>query len=719
MSPAREEGRLSGGAAWFATAGVSLLLVLVPLAWWPGDVYGLVKWVLAGILATLAAAVWLAASLADGSFRLRRSAINAPLALLFLWSLASLLSGTHPYHAGRRLHEISLFVLVFLVVSSTADGARRRAALAAAACAGLAAVSALGVAHYAGLFPVESPWGAGLGRRVYATMLNPNFLADFIICLFPLALALFSMRAIGRLAAAPLALVLALSFLCLLFTVSWGGWAGWLVAALLFLRLAAGRCRAHLRPGRAAAALGLCAAAAAAFLWLHRATVAADDTGMRTRYLYWRACVRMIRERPIAGHGLNAFAPEAPARLARIAASDFPAGVPAGAVAVYEGNFAHNEYLGVWVELGVVGLLLAAWLAAAVFSQGARNLAAGGGPLEAAIDAGGACGIAALLVQSTVSYPFRVPASAVAAAVLMGLIGSGAAAGRARVALDGIPAAARAALAAALIAAWASLVPRLAAPLAGETRYVEARRASALGDWEAARRLCLEAAAFPVTEPEFYDLLGEANERLGLSAAAAEAYARKLELKPHDVHANVRLGILSAGAGREDLAAAHFTAAIGMERRDEAPGRVRLAELMERGGRPLEARALLEAGLPGRGGDWMLRNSIGVAAAAAGDYSRALGEFTAAAASGGETPRHNRRVLLAHMAGSAPGPPGRGSFIGPSEHDLVEARIGRARAALRAGDAGRARAELDELLDRFPGHGVAAALRAAAGGMTP
>ena len=34
--------------AWAAVAGAWVLFVLVPLAWWPRDPYGLVKWVLMG-----------------------------------------------------------------------------------------------------------------------------------------------------------------------------------------------------------------------------------------------------------------------------------------------------------------------------------------------------------------------------------------------------------------------------------------------------------------------------------------------------------------------------------------------------------------------------------------------------------------------------------------------------------------------------------------------
>jgi len=630
MRDTNDELRTTGDAAdafppfssWFTVLGVSMLLVVVPLAWWPRDVYGLIKWVIVFIVATAAAAVWISSSLLSGEFSIRRNGINLPLALLLLWSSLSLWTGTHRWHTERRLAELAAFALLYAVIANTAGTRRGRAFLVASALTGVSAISLLGVAHYVGLFRLDSPWGTGLGRRVYGTMLNPNFLADYLTSIFPLALSLFALsgtRGAGVLPAG----AMAASFLCLLFTVSWGGWSGWFVSAMVCLRIGLPRCPSPSARARLAIPVAVLAALLVLFMYLNRSTVAADSSGMRSRFLYWRASLAMIRERPIIGFGLNAFQPNIPKRLTAVIASDFPDGVPAGTVTVYEGNFAHNEPLGIWLETGIVGLAIFVWLVVRFYAQAMRNLRSAGHGEEVAIGIGAIGGMTAALVQSLVSYPFRLPATTVSLALLMGLVGSGAATRTTRVGFGAVPAAARWILAAAVVAGWIALVPRVTRPIGGEDLYVRARHASAYGDWRFARDRCREALRHSITEPELFDLLGESEERLGNYRGAVDAFQRKLALKPYDVYANVKLGRVYDVLGMEERAAERFAAALALERHDSADGRVRLAEVLLRRGRTGEALGLLREGLRRHRSDWMLRNALGIACASGGDRAAA------------------------------------------------------------------------------------------------
>lgn len=579
-----------------AVAGVATLFVLVPLAWWPKDPYGLVKWTLVGMVATLAASLRLASFLAAGETPFRRNAMNLPLFLLLAWSCLSLWSGPPAYYVRWRLCELLFFALLYVALVAGADTPGRRTLAAAGALAGLAAISLLGIGHFAGLFGVESPWGTGLGRRVYATMLNPNYLADFIVGLFPLSLAFFVFHAPRLRHRAVFAAVAFVSCACLLFTVSWGGWLGWLVSIGVLAGFARGRCRRGAALPRFAALVALLFACFGAFLFANRHTVAADYTGMRTRLLYWRASWAMIRERPVVGHGLNSFQPYISRYLTEIVAADFPGGVPEGGVTVYEGNFAHNELLATWLETGLVGVALLAWLLGAFFSQAARNLSRDAGPLEAALNVGAAGGVTAMLAQGMVSYPFRVPASMTALAFLFAVVGSGAATVPLRLSCVRLPAAGRAVLALLAAAAGPALLPAIASPLRGERRYVEARYASFAGAWERARSRCREALRRSVTEPEAYDLLGEAEERCGSPGEAIEAYRRKLELMPFDVRAHTRLGVLYSLLEMEAEAERHLREAVSLERHDSAEARLRLARMLSRRGGEAEARHLLEEG---------------------------------------------------------------------------------------------------------------------------
>lgn len=688
-------------ASWCAIACVSGLLIAVPLGWWPKDLYGLVKWVMVDMAVIACVAVFIAASLIEGRFTFRRNALNLPLALLIAWSSLSLAVGPHRYYVTKRLHEMLLLAVIYVLLGGAVSTRARKIALAVSALAGLAVISMLGIAHYFGYFPVDSPWGGGLGKRVYATMLNPNFLADFIISLFPLALACFVFVARGRVVSALLAAVMIASFLCLLFTVSWGGMLGWAVSVLLLIAFARGKCRRYAGKRRLFAMLAVLLTIVLLFICLNRATVAADYSGMKYRILYWRASLRMIAERPFTGFGLNSFQPLIPRYLTGVIMSDMKAGVPgrAGYVTVYEGVYAHNEYLALAIELGVVGLLLFVWLVWRLYRQAVRNLRSEGDATEAALQAAAMCGVAALLAQSIVNYPLRVPASAVSFAVLMAFVGSGCATRTARMGCTGIPTSLRWVLAIVALAGGAALIPLAARPLIGERLYVEGRYASYRGDWPVVRDRCRAALRYSITEPELFDLLGETEERLGNLAGAIWAFLRKLELKPYDVYADLKLGTLYERLGMERAAAAYFAQALAHERHDSAEGRERLAELMVRRGRREEARALLEAGLPVHGSEWMLRNSLGIAHAAGGDRDAAMQEFAMALASGGgETAAYNLRVT--RMArGNV-----RAELIGSRQRDWISARVDAARAAMKRGMYGFAASQFQQVLDRYPGY---------------
>ncbi|MEJ2745947.1 MAG: O-antigen ligase family protein, partial [bacterium] len=434
-------GTLARISAWCAVIGVSLLFILVPLAWWPKDLYGLVKWVLVAIVATVAAGVWLATSLAEGNVTVRRNLINLPLALFIGWSVLSLWTGPPRYYVLKRLTEVSFLALMYAALLPALQEKYARVTLIVASLTGLSIISVFGIVHYVGYLRLESPWGAGLGRRTYATMLNPNFLADFIISLFPIAFSCFVFAARNRAVRNLLVVVMVLSTLCLLFTVSWGGLLGWFVSLILCVSFARTRCRRYAMAARTAVILAILLGMAATFLYVNRNTVASDYSGMKYRMLYWRASIAMIRERPIVGFGLNSFQPYIPKYLTAIIASDFKDGFPddGKTVAVYDGLFAHDEYLAIWMELGIVGLFLFIWLLYRFFSQAVKNVSLNNGATGVAVMVGAMGGMAAMLAQSIVSYPFRVPASTMSTALLLAFVGAGAGTRVARMDLSVIP----------------------------------------------------------------------------------------------------------------------------------------------------------------------------------------------------------------------------------------------------------------------------------------
>jgi len=132
------------------------------------------------------------------------------------------------------------FVLFSLVVENCADTRRKLFTLSALLVLSAAAVSLLGVAQYVLGVGGDAAWVDSemfnISTRVYATLQNPNVLAEYLVLIFPLggALLLASKGWGGRLL---WLICCGLMGLCLLMTSSRGGWVGLLLAGGIFLLL--------------------------------------------------------------------------------------------------------------------------------------------------------------------------------------------------------------------------------------------------------------------------------------------------------------------------------------------------------------------------------------------------------------------------------------------------------------------------------------------------
>ncbi len=197
--------------------------------------------------------------------------------------------------------------------------------------------------------------------------------------------------------------------------VTWGlsqrGWRRWSLVGLGMLLLAClGRTEAL------GAWLGLAAGLAAAawmdrtFRWRALAIMAAlglgavavlvatghatrfspVDAGTRDRWMMWQAALRMIEDRPLLGHGVNTFM--------------------ANYLTYWVGGervprYAHNCYLQVAAETGLIGLAAFAWLLGALVLRWAAGIKDASAPQRAMLT-GVTAGLVAFLVQAGLDTNF-------------------------------------------------------------------------------------------------------------------------------------------------------------------------------------------------------------------------------------------------------------------------------------------------------------------------
>ena len=261
------------------------------------------------------------------------------------------------------------------------------------------------------------------GPHPASTFVNRNFFAEFAVCTLPFAAVLLararsSAGAVVAAAGAALVIVailmtgtraaLAALWLQLLVLLPWLAWryrrqfafAGWSrgTQALVAVTLVGGVLAMGViptgNPKIVEEQRGLTALERG---FKRTASISPSDPSLGLRQVMWRATLRVIAANPVAGVGAGAWENEVPLYQEEGAQLETD-------------YYAHNEYLQLLAEYGLVGwvflLALAAWLLASAW----RTLRAAGAEAQAEAPwrAILLCSLLALLVVSNVGFPWRM-----------------------------------------------------------------------------------------------------------------------------------------------------------------------------------------------------------------------------------------------------------------------------------------------------------------------
>lgn len=338
MTPSRTAGLLDGGAALAAVAAVVL------------------RWLSAGAVETgthllvdlpvwIALAAWLAARALrrEGSWKFTGTEFGL-IAFVIAAFLSALRASFRTAAAEQAMGFLAGALLFVLAVQAAGRGPLLRAFSSTAFALGVYAL----IQHFV-IFPqTRAEYGAlpvDLSRRleageVMATFFYPNTFGGYLALVLPLLAGtlLDSLRE-GPRRYLPAAAALAAAAGAMLLTGSGGAWAALGIGAATFGALWITRKRGRsLAVGAGIAAAILGAAALAALL----PKLAGKSPSLRNRQAYWTAAVRIFRTAPLLGVGPDNYQDYYP---------EFKPETP------QETRKAHNDYLQVLAETGLLGLL--------------------------------------------------------------------------------------------------------------------------------------------------------------------------------------------------------------------------------------------------------------------------------------------------------------------------------------------------------------------------
>lgn len=316
---------------------------------------------------------------------LRSSPLNLPVvAFLSMSVISALISvnirislvGVYKFYFWGLFSLIGYSILYFLIVNNFSE--KRTGVLIEALLIGSFPVAIYGICQRLGLDFLD--WAGGPSReRIWSTLGNSNFLGAYLIMVIPLGLCLLVSthyyRNRRRLLSKPL-LVLLIGLLasCLVYTLSRGAWLGFL-ACLVVWTLFIGK--DSIKGNRKWLTLALVVCVLFPILFGHKWNIKPPvsksgqeetegvigraisitnlaEPSISARIEGWKSSLRMIKKRPLLGWGLDNFGTIYPQYIT----SKFVRSAGRDMLQAY----AHNEFLQVGATMGIIGLIVYAWL---------------------------------------------------------------------------------------------------------------------------------------------------------------------------------------------------------------------------------------------------------------------------------------------------------------------------------------------------------------------
>jgi O-antigen ligase len=426
---------------------VAFFVFALPLFVWPASTeYGYTKSILALVAVSLLLALWGIRSALRGEWPIRLPWVSAPVAALTVASLLSLLGATNGRVVIQSLVLLVFFALFGILVANVVKRESDVSLVLFSLLVSASVASLYGLLQYLGI--LRGPFGATGLSQMISTVGNRNYLGEFLATLlFPSALLVFRLRSrpLRALAIVLIAfsfgtallvhqtsVVVALVVTLVAFLVALALFRPiqpllrnkrWLLALLVLLVLTF---LIESPSGPLNSVVGLSADGTS---WFSRFW---EQNSGRTRSWDWWVGWEMFKDHPIVGAGLGNykldFLPYKAQFLASPQGESYQFYIPRAAQA-------HNEYVQVAAETGIVGVIALLALLAAIPISFWKRLRANpdeGSRLDLVLIG---CGVVSFLVVALVGFPAHLPTSALALVTLLGLAFSEAYGSKAEVAV--------------------------------------------------------------------------------------------------------------------------------------------------------------------------------------------------------------------------------------------------------------------------------------------
>lgn len=311
---------------------------------------------LTNIAIGLALVFWLIKKLLLKELYLKKTSINIFLFLIILVSLLSMVNSSNIISSLKGLQKLAKYILLFFMLVETIDEKVKLKRLVFIAILGLGLVSIDGIFQYLvgkdfirGYTLPKSLWkiyGNLSTPRIQASMHNPNDFGCYLITIIPVVLSLgvYSTKMLKRLI---LAIVFLISFFCMFHTQFRGAGLAFLIIVIL-LSIIKKDVRLVIVVLIFILSLPIILPKPLLY-WLvqnpNPYNFFVEDMGRRQ---HWQTALNMIKKHPLVGIGINTFS------ISYIKYKNIKD--------PFVGFYAHNSYLHLAGEIGLIGLGIFTWM---------------------------------------------------------------------------------------------------------------------------------------------------------------------------------------------------------------------------------------------------------------------------------------------------------------------------------------------------------------------
>jgi O-antigen ligase len=400
-SPSRER---ASQASTILLYGIFGLLLFGPLAFGAVEPWSIL---LVEVGSAALFLLWVGTQALQGEMKIRWNPVFLPMGLFGLLILSQLVFRRTAYpHDSESLAllYLSYGLLCFLAGQTLVRGSQARSlalifSLYGAALAGFALIQ--GISSNGRLYWIRQP---RMGGWIYGPYVNHNHYAGLMEMLIPIPLVL----SLTRLASAKSRAAAAAAAAVMVGTIFLSGSRGGMMAIVAELVILAALLVKQKRGLRTAIGIGVFLALVAALLvWvggpelskrLATAGPSHSEIPSDIRSYINRDGFRMFLKKPVLGWGLGTF-PVVYPEFRTFYTNFFV-------------NEAHNDYLQLLVEMGLLGFGTMLWFLVTVYARATRKIRNWTGEMSGAVTLACVLGLSGILVHSAVDFNLQIPANA-------------------------------------------------------------------------------------------------------------------------------------------------------------------------------------------------------------------------------------------------------------------------------------------------------------------